>query len=169
MRTCVLVAVLALVPAVAALAQPVAFVDVAPWHWAFEALEKVASAGIFIGYPTDDRESAANALTQVYDAFVNAADPRAREWAERFLVNLPANWPQSLQRSPLLSFRLDDVRVTVRGDRGTIAFVAAISQRTAGGSATTRSPMRVEVQRDRESRWRVNYASLAASQPQVFK
>ncbi len=168
MRTCVLVALLAMVPTATAVAQPAAFVDVPPWHWAFDGLEKVASAGIFIGYPTDDRESAANALTQVYDAFVNAADPRAREWAERFLVNLPANWPQPLQRSPLLSFRLDDVRVTIRGDLGTIALIAAIGLRTAGGSATTRSPMTVEVQRDR-NRWRVNYASLAAAQPQVFK
>ncbi|MGQ0548819.1 MAG: hypothetical protein ACT4PY_04010 [Armatimonadota bacterium] len=150
-------------------AQGPAFIDVPPWHWSSDAVERGAAAGVFKGYPVDDRERAANAVTQVYEAFAHASHPRAREWAERFLVNLPANWAQPLERSRLASFSLENVRVEIRGDRGSVTFVAAMTQAPPGGRAALRTPMRVELRKDGEGAWRVNYADLAAGQPQIFK
>ena len=170
MRMAMLIAVVVLVPGMAALAQPsVPFQDVPPWHWAFEAVQRTALAGIFVGYPAVDRDLAINAVTQVYDAFVHAAHPRAREWAERFLINLPVGWPQPLQQSRLVSFRLEQPRVDIKGERGAISVVAVIHLRRARGVAEARTPLRLEVRKDAEGRWRVNYADLAAAQPEVFK
>lgn len=145
------------------------FEDTPPWHWAFESVQKLASAGILVGYPTADPELVENVLTQVYDAFGHAAHPAAREWAERFLVGLPSNWPQPLLRSKAQHFLLENVRVQIAGERGTASLVAAVMLRTNGGATRIRTPLRVEVQKDGEGRWRVTYASLAAGQPEVFR
>lgn len=147
----------------------VVFDDVPPWHWAFAGVQEAASAGIFVGYPTSDRELVENAVTQVYDAFVHATNPEARTWAERFLMNTPADWPQPLLRSRMASFSLEDVRIAISGDRGTVSLVAAVALQAAGGIARVRAPMRIEIQRDAGGRWRLDYASLAAGQPQVFR
>lgn len=148
---------------------PSGFDDVPPWHWAFEGVRKAATAGIFVGYPTDDNELLVNALTQVYDAFVHVAHPAARDWAERFLTNLPPTWPQPFLQSRVLRFSLADVRVVRTGDEATIAVVASVVVRDDAGSTTVRASMRVAARKDRTARWRVDYTSLAASQPQVFK
>lgn len=152
----------------AAGAQVPAFLDVPPWHWAAGGVERGALSGVLLGYPADDRERAVNAVVQIYDAFAHASHPKAREWAERFLVNLPPNWAQPLERSRLTWFRLDNVRVEIRGDRGTVAFTAAVVPQPPAPSAT-RTPMRVEVRKDSEGAWRVHYPDLAAGQPQVFR
>lgn len=170
MRTGVLVAALVLALASAASAQTrYWFDDVPPWHWAFDAVQKGAEAGIFIGYPLTDRERAINVVTQVYEAFVNAAQPSAREWAERFLTNLPAGWPEPFQRSRLAGFRLMDVRVETRGERQVVAFTSAIVLRGPGRPLEIRTSLQVEVVKDQEGRWRANYATLAEGQPHVFK
>ncbi len=149
-------------------AQVPPFIDVAPWHWASDAVERGAAGGVFKGYTADDRERATNAVTQVYDAFAHASHPRAREWAERFLTNLPANWAAPLERSRVVSFSLENVRVEMRGDRAIVAYVATVGQQPPGPSAT-RTPMRVEVRKNGEGAWRVNYADLAGGQPQIFR
>ena len=112
MRWCAITLAIVALAAWTAWAQgPSAFVDVPPWHWAFEAVQQGATAGIFSGYPTDDSELVANALVQVYEAFAHAGHPGAQGWAEWFLTNTPSQWPQPLQRSRLLTFALEDVRV----------------------------------------------------------
>lgn len=170
MQMCIQVGIVVVALAAAAQAQiPVAFVDVPPWHWAFEDVERGASTGIFRGYPIDDRERVVNAVTQVYDSFVHASHPRAGEWSARFLVNLPSHWPQPLERFRLVSFRLENVQADLRSDRGAVSFVATITQRTPAGTSEMRTPMRVEVRKDAEGRWRVHYPDLAAGQPQVFR
>jgi hypothetical protein len=147
-----------------------AFDDVPPWHWAFDGVQKAATAGAVIGYPRTDREAAINTVIQVYEAFANSAHPAARAWVERFVTNLPAAWPEPLQRSPLQAFRLEAVRAIVAAERGTLSFVAVVTRRPAGAPAVeSRAQMRVEVQRDGEGRWRVNYADLAAGQPAIFR
>lgn len=160
------VAVLLMVGGAGAQAPP--FIDVAPWHWASDAIERGAAGGVFKGYTADDRERAANAVTQVYDAFAHASHPRAREWAERFLTNLPATWAAPMERSRVVSFSLENVRVEIRGDRGIVTYMATVGQQQPGPSAT-RTPMRVEVRKNGEGAWRVNYADLATGQPQIFK
>src|SRR3989442_15472628 len=110
--------------AVGAQAAPSAFVDVPPWHWAFDAVVDGAARGIFTGYPVDDRELVANALVQVYEAFARPTHPAARDWAEWFLTNTPPGWPQPLQRSRLIAFTLEDLHAQVSGDRATATFVA---------------------------------------------
>jgi hypothetical protein len=153
----------------AAAAQEAGFDDVPPWHWAFEAVQRLGAAGIFVGYPTNDRERTLNAVTQVYDAFAHAAHPAARGWAERFLVNLPTNWPQPLERSPLVSFRLENARVDVLGTTIAVSYVAVVSVLSAGAVTSTRAAVRAEIQKDADGRLRVNYASLAVAQPQIFR
>ena len=170
MRIGGLITLLVLVLAAMTSAQTTAsFQDVPPWHWAYEAVRTGASAGIFVGSPADDREMAVNAIVQIYDSFAHAADPAAGEWVERFLINLSANWPEPLRRSRLQRFRVDGVRVEGSGDRLTVAFVATISLRSASGVADSRASIRADVRRDSEGRWKVNYASLAEEQPQLFK
>src|SRR2546425_2147142 len=118
--------------AVGAQAAPSAFVDVPPWHWAFDAVVDGAARGIFTGYPVDDRELVANALVQVYEAFARPTHPAAREWAEWFLTNTPPGWPQPLQRSRLIAFTLEDLHAQVSGDRATATFVAVTTRCVAG-------------------------------------
>ena len=142
------------------------FSDVPPWHWAHDAVQTGAASGAFRGYPSDDRALAVNALTQVYEAFAHATHPRAREWAERFVTNLPANWAQPLERSRLASFALENVRFELNGDRGTVSFVAVTAQTRVSAS---RTPMRVGVRKDSEGAWRVNYPDLVTGQPQLFR
>ncbi len=146
-----------------------AFDDVPPWHWAYDAVQRLGAVGIMVGYPRTDRDRALNALTQIYDAFAHAAHPAARAWAERFLANLPANWPQPLARSPLLSFRLETGRVEAGAQGFVVSAIAAVTAPAAGELAGSRTAVRVEVQRDPDGRLRVNYATLAASQPQLFR
>jgi hypothetical protein len=154
----------------AALAQDAGFEDVPPWHWAFEAVQRLGAAGVLVGYPINDRERALNAVTQVYDAFAHPAHPAAKAWAERFLVNLPANWPQPLERSTLLSFRLETPRVDVSGATTVVSYVALVTLRSTGGGVTSsRATVRAEIQRDADGRLRVNYANLVSAHPQLFR
>ncbi len=161
--------VFSLAPTAAAQETGAAFDDVPPWHWAFEAVQRLGAAGILVGYPRTDRDAALNALSQAYDAFAHAAHPAARPWAERFLTNLPATWPQPLARSPLLSFRLENARIEGGAQGFVVSVVAVVTVRAPGGAAASRSTVRAEVQRDPDGRLRVNYATLAAGHPQLFK
>src|SRR2546428_3397634 len=141
---------------------PSAIVDVPPWHWAFEAVQQGATAGIFTGYPTDDSELVANALVQVYEAFAHDGHPGAQGWAEWFLTNTPAQWPQPLQRSRLLKFALEDVRVRVSGDHARPTFVAAVIVGTDGGQAPLPSPVPAQAREDRAGPWRIDHTGPAA-------
>lgn len=170
MRWCATVFALVTLATATAWAQgPSAFVDVPPWHWAYDAVQQGAAAGIFTGYPTSDSELVANALVQVYEAFVHASHPAAQGWAEWFLTNTPSQWPQPLQRSRLLGFALQDVRVRVSGNRASVAFIAAVTVRADGGQSTARSPMEARAEKDGSGHWRVDYTALAAGQPQIFR
>jgi hypothetical protein len=171
MRTATVAAAVTLLLLASAVAPARAFDDVPPWHWAFDGVQKAATAGVVVGYPRVDRESAINAVIQVYEAFANPTHPAAQAWAERFAGNLPTDWPEPLRRSPVQAFRLEGVRAVVAGDRATVVFVAAVAQRPAGGGSAVeaRAQMRVAVRRDGEGRWRVNYADLAAGQPAIFR
>jgi hypothetical protein len=169
-RTGVLAVATVLALAAAASAQTrIWFDDVPPWRWAFDSVQKGAEAGIFIGYPLTDRDRAINVVTQVYEAFANAAAPSAQQWAERFLTNLPAGWPEPFQRSRLAGFRLLHVRVEAQADRQIVAFTSVIVLRGPGRPPEIRASLRVEVVKDQEGRWRANYATLADGQPHVFK
>ena len=161
--------VAALVLPGAAAAQTSPFEDVPPWHWAFDAVEKLAAEGIIQGYPRNDRDLARNAVIQVYEAFAHAGHPQARAWAEAFLTNLPAGWPAPLERSSLASFRLTDTQVRLDGGRGTVTVQSAVTLRRAGASTTVRSRFTATVVRDDANRWRVDYGSLAAGQPELFR
>ncbi|MDR5682825.1 MAG: hypothetical protein QN163_02190 [Armatimonadota bacterium] len=165
MRALLLAAVLMVLSA-GAWAQPSAFEDVPPWHWAFEAVRSAATAQITIGYPRNDRDLAANAVVQVYEAFAHPMHPQARAWAERFLVNLPADWPRPLQRSPLRAYRLEQMQVEISAGAGVASFVAIA--RLADGQVA-RDALRVRVRADDERRWRAEYPDFATGQPRVFR
>lgn len=146
---------------------PAAFVDVPPWHWAFDAVQDGAAKGIFTGYPTDDREMVANALVQVYEAFSHPSHPAARAWAEWFLADIPSGWPQALERSQLTSFALEGVAVDVTGDRATATFVAVTTMRD-GGVSTARTRVQARAERDTSRHWRIDYLTLRTAQPTFF-
>lgn len=148
---------------------PSAFVDVPPWHWAFDAVQQGATAGIFTGYPTNDGELVANALVQVYEAFAHAGHPAAQGWAEWFLTNTPSQWPQPLRRSRLIGFALEDISVRVSGDHARATFIAAVAIRTDGGQSALRSPMQAQAEKDGSGRWRIDYSTLESGQPQLFR
>ncbi|OLD47246.1 MAG: hypothetical protein AUI83_14540 [Armatimonadetes bacterium 13_1_40CM_3_65_7] len=170
MRWCAITLAIVALAAWTAWAQgPSAFVDVPPWHWAFEAVQQGATAGVFTGYPTDDNELVANALVQVYEAFAHAGHPGAQGWAEWFLTNTPTQWPQPLHRSRLLKFALEDIRVRVSGDRARATFVAAVTVGTDGGQSALRSPIQAQAAKDGSGHWRIDYTALAAGQPQIFR
>ena len=170
MRWCAIGLALVVLAGSAAWAQgPSAFVDVPPWHWAFDAVQQGATAGIFTGYPTADGELVANALVQVYEAFAHAGHPAARGWAEWFLTNTPTQWPQPLQRSRLAGFTLEDLRVQVNADRARATFTAMVAMRTDGGQSTLRSSMEAQAEKDGSGHWRIDYSTLVAGQPQLFR
>src|SRR2546425_4563550 len=162
MRRCATVlAIVALAGGTAWAQGPSAFVDVPPWHWAFEAVQQGATAGIFTGYPTDDSELVANALVQVYEAFAHAGHPGAQGWAEWFLTNTPSQWPQPLQRSRLLTFALEDVRVRVSGDHARATFVAAVTVGTRRGQSTPRAADHAQAEKDGARHWPIDHKRLA--------
>lgn len=165
----VTLALIGLISAVVFAQTPSAFVDVPPWHWAFDAVQQDAAAGIFTGYPTSDRDLVANALLQVYEAFAHAGHPAAQEWAEWFLTNTPSGWPQPLQRSRLVRYALENVQVRVSGDRAAATFVAAVTMRTDGGLSAARAPAEAQAEKDGRGHWRIDYATLVAGQPQLFR
>ena len=148
---------------------PSVFVDVPPWHWAFDAVQDGAAKGIFTGYPVDDRELVANALVQVYEAFARPTHPAAREWAEWFLTNTPPAWPQPLQRSRLIAFTLEDLRVEVGSDQASATFVAVTTVRDDGHVSMARAPIQAHAERDSSRHWRVDYATLATGQSSIFR
>jgi hypothetical protein len=144
------------------------FDDVPPWHWAAGGVERASTAGVFIGHPAGDHYRAANALVQTYEAFANARHPAAVDWAGRFLLGLPSNWPEPLRRSRLTGYRLEAVRIEGGPDRRTATFVAVTVSRANGRVTEARTRLRVEIRRDQD-RWRVNYSDLAAGQPLLFR
>jgi hypothetical protein len=157
------------VPAPTQAQAPSPFVDVPPWHWAFDGIQQGVEAGIFTGYPTSDSEHVANALAQVYEAFAHPGHPAAQAWAEWFLTNTPEAWPQPLRSSRLVRFTLEGVRVRVQGDRAAATGVVIATLRRDGGTATDRATLGVEAAKDRGGRWRIDYASLARDHPQLFR
>jgi hypothetical protein len=162
---------LVLLPSVALAQAPTsAFEDVPPWHWAFQSVQELAQKGILQGYPKADYELALNAVAQVYDSFVHARHPAARTWAERFLFNLPPNWPQPLERSNLLSFRFAETQVRL-APQGTVSISLGARVRIAGPpfAKIVQTRFGVKVAKDGTGRWRVDYASLAAAQPEIFR
>lgn len=144
--------------------------DVPPWHWARASIDRLVSGGIIVGFPPNNRDLAVNAVTQVYETFSHASHPEAQVWAERFSTNLPATWPQPLQRSPLVRYRLEQFGVRF-GPQGTgrVSFVAMTVVRSVGTILSRRASIQTEVQQDPDGRWRVNYTSLAAAQPEIFR
>lgn len=165
----IVVLVLSLATTAAAQETGAAFDDVPPWHWAFDAVQRLGAAGILVGYPRTDRDAALNAVSQVFEAFAHPSHAGARPWAERFLLNLPANWPQPLERSTLVRFRLENARAEVTGPAAVVSFVAVVAMRAGGAVVDSRRSLRVEVRKDADGRLRVNYATLAAGHPQLFK
>lgn len=163
------------------------FEDVPPWHWAFDAVQHLAQQGVVHGFPRNDRDLALNAVVQVFDAFVHARHPAAREWAEAFLTNLPAAWPRPLERSDLLGFTFADAQVRVaagslRAGRGTVTLQAQLRIRLthialpAGRQPPARPPIvtvsrrvAVNLVQDTAGRWRADYPSLIAVLPEVFR
>jgi hypothetical protein len=146
-----------------------AFDDVPPWHWSREAIDHLVAGGIIVGFPPNDRDLALNAVVQAYESFARASHPQAQAWAERFLTNLPADWPRPLVRSQLRGFRFDNSGVRLGRDRGTVSFVSTTVVRSDGSAVTRRSRVTAEVQRGSDGRWRVNYASLVSAHPQIFR
>ncbi len=170
MRQIVVVLALVGLTSAAAFGQtPSAFVDVPPWHWAFDAVQQGAASGIFTGYPTSDQELVANSLLQVYDAFAHAGHPAAQEWAEWFLTNTPSGWPQPLLRSRLVRYALENIQVRVSGDHATVTFVSAVAVRTDGGLSSVRAPAEAQADKDGSGHWRIDYATLVSGQPLLFK
>ena len=156
----------------AAMAQTApAFEDVPPWHWAFQSVQELAEKGILQGYPKADRELVLNAVVQVFDSFAHARHPDSRNWVERFLFNLPSDWPQPLERSNLLSFHFTETQVRFVGLQGTVAvsFGARVSIAGPPFAKIVQTRFSVKVAKDSAGRWRVDYASLAADQPEIFR
>ncbi|MDQ7844519.1 MAG: S-layer homology domain-containing protein [Armatimonadota bacterium] len=145
---------------------PSQFEDVPPWHWAYDAVQKLAENGLLLGYPRDERELALNAVVQVYDAFAHATHSTAQTWAEAFLTHLPPGWPAQLRRSEWTAFQLSGSQVRLDGPRGTVLVQGTVRTRRA---AEIRIRLTVTVVRDEAGRWRVDYASLVRGQPDVFR
>jgi hypothetical protein len=157
--TVALVTAVALLAAGPAPAAP--FPDVPPWHWAYQAVTKIQAAGLVVGYPTPPAQLVENSVTQVFDGFVHAQAPGAREWVERFTYDRPADWPGPFLHATLSSFLLDNLSVQVSGDAATAAFDATVAVREGGGVRTLRGPMRVRL-RLIDGDWKADYATLAA-------
>ncbi len=168
MRRAMLVVAVVLLAGSRVLAQaaPEPFEDVPPWHWAYDAVETARTHGLLVGYPPDPRFSAQNALIQSLEALAHPDHPAAQAWAERFLTDLPADWPHALRRSTLRAFRVLRIAVALQENRGTAEF--DISFRLADGRTGIASG-RVTVQRDATDRWRIRWSELARALPQVLR
>lgn len=142
------------------------FEDVPPWHWAYQAVRSLAEKGIVQGFPKNQSELAGNAVTQVYEAFSHASHASARGWAELFLTNLPPDWPRPLERSRVTGYGITDREVRLQGARGTVTYLAVVNLKDARALS---GRVTVTVVRDDAGRWRVDYSTLAAAQPSIFR
>jgi len=136
------------------------FPDVPPWHWAAAAVAADQAAGLVIGYPSTPAELIANAVTQVYDGFLHAAEAGSQAWVERFTYDRPAEWPASLHRVQLVAFDLSGMRITVGGDVATAAFTASVVPHPGAAAITRQIQARL---RYNGQDWQVDYAPLAAA------
>jgi len=167
MRLVLIAAIVLVVAATAAAQQALSpFEDVPPWHWAFDAVRSLAERGVVQGFPKNHPELAGNAVTQVYEAFAHATHTSARGWAESFLTNLPSDWPRPLERSRVTGYGITDREVRLQGARGTVTYLAVVNLR---GANAVSGRVTVTVVRDEAGRWRVDYATLAAAQPAIFR
>lgn len=132
-----------------------AFDDVPPCHWAAEAVRKVASAGIFVGFPPDPAYDSVNALRQVFEG-LRCGRP---SWSTRFLSGAPDAFA-SQEGPSLVRFRLVPKVVSSSANKVDVAFrLTAVFeqdgvQRTLarrGTAALTRT----------EAGWKVAYGELA--------
>ena len=85
------------------------------------------------------------------------------------MTNTPTQWPQPLQRSRLAGFTLEDLRVQVNADRARATFTATVAMRTDGGQSTLRSSMEAQAEKNGSGHWRIDYSTLVAGQPQLFR
>ena len=152
-----IVAAVVALSASAAVAAPVPFPDVPPWHWAYDAVLRDQQAGLFIGYPASPSQLAVNSIMQVYDGFTHTSAPGAQAWVERFTYNRPADWPAPLVRSQVIGFTLSGVRANVSGDNATAVYTARVTTRDGRTSA---SQMRVQLRSNGDD-WQVDYSTLA--------
>jgi len=167
MRVLLIATIVLVVAATAAAQQALSpFEDVPPWHWAFAAVRSLAERGVVQGFPKNHPELAGNAVTQVYEAFAHATHTSARGWAESFLTNLPSDWPRPLERSRVTGYCITDREVRLQGARGTVTYLAVVNLR---GANAVSGRVTVTVVRDEAGRWRVDYATLAAAQPAIFR
>jgi len=164
-----LIVAVSLVGLLAASGAAQGFEDVPPWHWSRAAIDSLVAGRIIVGFPPNDPDLAVNAIIQVYESFAHSSHTQAQAWAERFLLNVPRDWPQPLARSRLRGFRLDNPGVRLDRDRGTVSFVATTVVRSGGSAVTERGRVTVEVQRGTDGRWRANYTSLITAHPQIFR
>ncbi|MGH2436286.1 MAG: hypothetical protein ACRDFA_04755, partial [bacterium] len=102
----------------------------------------------------------------VYEAFSHASHASARGWAELFLTNLPSDWPRPLEQSRVTGYGITDRQVGLQGDRGRVTYLSVVNLR---GARAVSGRVTVTVLRDQTGRWRVDYATLAAAQPAIFR
>lgn len=137
-------------PATGALAQT-PFVDIAPCHWAAEAVGKIAGQPQV--EPAQARNSvylAENSVRQVFEG-LRCETP---DWSLAFLADAPDDWPQVVPEGPV-AVQAHDVRID--GNRG----VVTVSLRAAWAGRELDRSGEVDVV-FRDGKWLVEYASLAA-------
>lgn len=73
------------------------------------------------------------------------------------------------ERSALVRVHLENTRVELVGTGGVVSFVAVVTLRAGAGVVESRAPVRAGVQKDADGHLRINYPTLAAAQPALFR
>ena len=138
-------------------AQGSPFVDVAPCHWATEAIQGIAGQPeVSEAQALGSNYLAENSLVQVFEG-LKCGD---LNWSAYFMSGVPSG---TAPQGTLTGFSLDGVSSSLAGPNGTVTF--SLSANIDGQTYTREGSAALSYD---EGRWRVAYPSLAALELPVF-
>ena len=127
------------------------FPDVAPCHWAADAVGEIAGEpDVSVEQAMASHYLAENSIHQVFEGLVCDSP----EWSRAFIANEPAEWPSGVD---LESFRLSLERLDLMGD--TASAIVTVSVAAEDGRNLERSGQ-LEL-RFVDTQWLVEYRSLS--------
>ncbi|MER3483809.1 MAG: hypothetical protein C4332_12305 [Meiothermus sp.] len=133
-----------------------AFVDVAPCHWAKEAVDRITDASA-VAKPQPSASLAANAVQQVFEG-LKCGNP---EWSAKFIAGAPSSF--LLGASKLNGFELRNVQTSVAGNTARVRFQVVANLAT--GAVTRSGEARLSFTPEG---WKTDYATLSALNLPVF-
>ncbi len=142
----------------------VAFVDVPPYHYAYDSLKRLRDQGIIRGTQSTEEDLIRNSVFQLYDGYVH----RNTDWVSLFILNQPTDWRHAFEKVTLLRFFNMQFNIGKSGDARKVSYRSEVIFIIKDSSSvrTLRSNMAVSV-RKVCGIWKIDYGTLGP-QREIF-